>query len=233
MIEIKQSGEGLQVATLNRSPVNALDFDLIRDCEEAFAALAAHPPARGLILTGTGPTFSAGVDVRAFGGYDRDTRHAMVLAITRMTAALLAIPCPVVAAINGHALGGGFVLALCCDFRLVTDDPAIKLGMPEAQAGVPFPAGPRRIIQSELAPPLLRRLALSSLILPPRDLVGAGVLDALTMADDLLAGAEKAMDQLSAQPGFAAVKRQIRGDLADEVARLAASGTDPYLDSFG
>jgi enoyl-CoA hydratase len=156
-----------------------------------------------------------------------------VLAITRMTAALLAIPSPVVAAINGHALGGGFVLALCCDYRLVVDDPSIKLGIPEAQAGVPFPVGPTHIIQHELPAPLLRRLALASAIMSPRVLTEAGVFDQVVAADALEAEASAAALRLAAQPAFATVKRQVRGALADTVASLAAAGTDPYIDSFG
>jgi hypothetical protein len=51
-----------------------------------------------------------------------------------------------VAAINGHALGGGFVLALACDYRIAADNEAAKLGMTEAQAGIPFPAGPLEVM---------------------------------------------------------------------------------------
>ncbi|MGG6549668.1 UNVERIFIED_CONTAM: enoyl-CoA hydratase/isomerase family protein, partial [Prevotella sp. 15_C9] len=77
-----------------------------------------------------------------------------------MVARLLAIETPVVAAINGHALGGGFVLMLACDYRLGADTAAAKLGMTEAQAGIPFPAGPLEVMRHELAPTLLRRLTL-------------------------------------------------------------------------
>jgi peptidoglycan/LPS O-acetylase OafA/YrhL len=100
-----------------------------------------------VVLTGGGQVFSAGVDTRAFARYSRDQRQAMVRAITRMVAQLLAIPVPVVAAVNGHALGGGFVLMLACDYRIAVDVEAAKFGMTEAQAGIPFPAGPLEIIR--------------------------------------------------------------------------------------
>ena len=233
MIEVTQDAAGVDVVTLARPPVNALDLDAIFLLESTFRTFANTPPARGLVLTGKGAMFSAGVDVRAFTGYDSATRRTMVLEITRMTAALLAIPSPVVAAINGHALGGGFVLALCCDYRLVVDAPAVKLGIPEAQAGVPFPVGPTHIIQHEVPAPLLRRLALASAIMSPRALTEAGVFDQAATADALVADASAAVVRLAAQPAFATVKRQVRGALADTVAALAAAGTDPYLDSFG
>jgi len=127
-----------RLITIDRPPVNALDLDTILALDRAFAAAAQETPNNGVVLTGGGQVFSAGVDTRAFAGYSREQRHAMVLAITRMVSHLLAIPVPVVAAVNGHALGGGFVLLLGCDYRIAAQSDTTKLGMTEARAGIPF-----------------------------------------------------------------------------------------------
>jgi enoyl-CoA hydratase/carnithine racemase len=103
---------GVAVVRLARPPVNALDLSMIEELESTFARLANAAPRIGVVLTGAGNTFSAGVDTKAFVSYSREERHRMVLAITCMTAALLALPCPLIAAVNGHAPGGGFVLML-------------------------------------------------------------------------------------------------------------------------
>lgn len=219
--------------TIDRPPVNALDLEAIASLEQAFADAAGEVPRNGVVLTGAGSVFSAGVDTRAFAGYGREQRRAMVLAITRMVARLLAIPVPVVAAINGHALGGGFVLMLGCDYRVAADNPQSKLGMTEAQAGIPFPAGPLEVMRHELAPELLRRLSLASSVLDPRALAGLNVLDELCAGEELATLSLARAKSLAAQPGFRAVKRQIRGALADRVAALAASREDAFLAAFG
>ena len=218
--------------TIDRPPVNALDLDTVIALEQAFSAAARYAP-QGVVLAGSGQVFSAGVDTRSFARYGRDQRHAMVLAITRMVAQLLSIPSPVVAAVNGHALGGGFVLMLGCDYRIATDSESAKLGMTEAQAGIPFPAGPLEIIDHELAPELLRRLTLTSAVLNPHELIAARVMDALCRLEDIETRSLAAAKGLAAQPGFCAVKRQIRGPLAERVAALAASGQDASLGEFG
>ena len=133
--------------TIDRPPVNALDLDAVAALQQAFAAARQDVPRGGVVLTERGQIFSAGVDTRAFASYSGDRRQAMVRAITQMVAQLLAIPVPVVGAVNGHALGGGFVLMLACDYRIAADVEAAKLGMIEAQAGIPFPAGPLEIIR--------------------------------------------------------------------------------------
>jgi enoyl-CoA hydratase len=218
---------------IDRPPVNALDHDTILALQKAFAVAAQDNPRNGVVLTGGGQVFSAGVDTRAFAGYGREQRHAMVHAITAMVAELLAIAVPVVAAINGHALGGGFVLMLGCDYRIATDAEAAKLGMTEAQAGIPFPAGPLEIMRHELAPELLRRLTLTSAVLGGRALHEAGVIDALCPPDELASRAAETAKRMAAQPAFGAVKQQIRGGLRAHLADLAARRQDPFIAAFG
>ena len=231
-IRTEARGDALLI-TIDRPPVNALDLETIEAMQYAFAKAAAQAPGAGVVLTGAGErAFSAGVDTQAFVGYDKGQRRKLVLAITAMTASLLAIPCPVVAAVNGHALGGGFVLMLACDFRLDPQGDAARFGLTEAQAGVPFPAGPTEIIRSELPPTLLRRWTLSSATSTADTLIREGVLDELQPAAELVPKAIERATALAAQPAFRAVKRQVRGPLAERVAALAASGDDPFVAAF-
>ncbi len=95
---------GAVVVSLARPPVNALDLAMIEELGSIFSGLARTAPSFGVVLTGAGSAFSAGVDTKAFLAYDLDERRRMALAITRMTASILSLPCPLVAAVNGHAL---------------------------------------------------------------------------------------------------------------------------------
>jgi enoyl-CoA hydratase len=217
--------DGTLLLTIDRPPVNALDLETIAELERVFAAATREAPQGGVVLTGGGQVFSAGVDTRAFASYSRDQRQAMVRAITQMAAQLLAIPVPVVAAVNGHALGGGFVLMLACDYRIAADIEAAKLGMTEAQAGIPFPAGPLEIIRHELAPELLRHLTLTSAVLGVCELLNSRTIDELCAVDDLTPRSLAQAKCLAAQPAFRTVKRQIRGRLAQRVAALARGGS--------
>lgn len=218
--------DGVAVLRLTRPPVNALDLPTILALEAAFARLIDERPV-GLVLGGAGGVFCAGVDTRAFATYSGGQKAEMVWAITRMVHRLYGLPFPTVAAIGGHALGGGLVLALACDMRLAADRPDAKLGLTEARAGVPFPAGPLEVIRAELPPPLLRRLTLTSATLPPADLHALGVLDGLVPPDDIEARAIHTAKDLATQPAFQVVKHQVRGPALARLAELAASGHDP------
>jgi enoyl-CoA hydratase len=122
---------------------------------------------------------------------------------------------------------------LACDCRIAVDLETVKLGMTEAQAGIPFPAGPLEVMRHELAPETLRRLTLTSAVLNPRELLQARILDALCAVEDLKSRSVALAGSLSTQPAFRAVKRQIRGALAARVTTLAASGHDDFLADFG
>ncbi len=225
-------GETL-VLTFNRPPVNAFDLPAVRGIERAFREAASASPRGGVVVTGAGSTFSAGVDVKAYSAYGAQERREMALAITRGAAALLSIPCPVVTAVNGHALGGGFVLMLGGDFRIANGDPAVRFGIPEAAQGVPFPAGPCAICAAELPVALWRRLGLTGDVVAGGELLVHGVVDALAPADEILSAAIDRARCMAAQADFLVVKRQVRGPLIECVQALAARGDEPFLDAFG
>ena len=218
--------DGVAVLRINRPPVNALDLPTILELEATFARLGTEGPA-GLVLTGVGGVFCAGVDTRAFAGYSGGERAEMVWAITRMVHRLYGLPFPTVAAIGGHAMGGGLVLALACDLRIAADVPDARLGLTEARAGVPFPAGPLEVIRAELSPPLLRRMTLTSAVLTPAEADALGVIDTLHAPEALEAAAIVAASELASQPAFGTVKHQLRGPTLARLAQLAASGDDP------
>lgn len=213
--------------TIARPPVNALDTQAVIAVQTAFLSAPKDMP---IILTGTGSSFCAGVDTRAYNVYSPDEKADLILALTSMTAAILAHPAPVIAALNGHALGGGFIFMLACDVRIVSDSMKSRFGLTEARAGVPFPAGPLQVIRHEVAPGLLRRLTLTSETISASELLAHDLVDAISSSDDLLSNAIQMARETASQPAFEHVKQQMRGDLIETVAALAHSGEDPLAE---
>lgn len=227
-VSVRDRGACAEIV-LDRPPANAFDIETV---QELISAVQGIEPGRPIILTGAGGIFSAGVDTKAFAGYAPAEKAEMVRAITRMTACLLNHSGPLLTAVDGHALGGGFVLALCGDYRLATQRETAKYGLTEAKAGIPFPAGPAEIIRHELHASFLRRLTLTSEVVGIDEMLMAGTFDRAVPRDELLARAAEIAETMASQPGFAMVKRQIRGALADHLSALAASGEDPLADQL-
>jgi enoyl-CoA hydratase/carnithine racemase len=116
----------------NEERRGALDHEILDTLAETVAEL----DARCLLLTGTGPVFSAGYDLGNLEGREFEENAEKLVAHPFHSAleALEAFPYPVVAALNGHAIGGGLELALTCDIRIAAT--GIKLGMPPAKLGL-------------------------------------------------------------------------------------------------
>jgi enoyl-CoA hydratase len=224
-VELKEI-DGVRLVVINRPKWNLLDMDMI---EQLSLTFEWHDPDRPLVLAGEGDVFSAGVDTKAFVQYDAGGRLELARKITRMTAHLLSIKAPVVAAIPGHAIGGGFVLTLCADYRVAVDDPNARFALGEAKAGVPFPAGPMTIIRHEIHAPYLRRLTLSGAVVSSSELVAQGIFDAAVPPAEVLPTAIAAATDFSGQAAWRAVKQQLRGRLREGVLQLAKDGQEPYF----
>ncbi len=148
--------DGIAVLSLDRkdSPVNAMSQDVLLELGDIIERLAIDPP-KGVVVRSTKPAgFIAGADLKEFQEFDR--RGTVNDAIRRgqtVYQKLSELPCPTVAAIHGHCLGGGTELALACRYRVASNDPSTRIGLPETQLGI-FPSwgGSSRLPQLVGAP---------------------------------------------------------------------------------
>ena len=140
LLDVEQRS-GVTVLRLRHGKVNALDVDLLRAIT---VAMREAPPDAAVVITGAGNAFSAGVDLKRI----VDGGHSYVREfLPLLSAAFMAVfdhPGPVVAAINGHAIAGGCVLAAACDLRLMSRG---TIGLAELSVGVPFPQAAVEILR--------------------------------------------------------------------------------------
>ena len=227
MIEFERSAAGPIVVRLDRPPVNALDLELVQAITAAIArAIGERGPA--IVLTGAGRCFSAGIDTKVVPTYTEQQRRTAIGAINTMVSTVYAAPVPVVAALNGHALGGGLVLALACDRRIASTGH-YRLALNEVMAGVPFPAGPLAVVRAELDAPVVRDLCLTGRAIGPEEALALRVVDELAEPAQLLEAALARAAQLASPRVYETVKRQFRGPVAERLERIASSGDDPLL----
>jgi enoyl-CoA hydratase len=143
-------GDGVVLLRLNRPErLNALNADLVGELQRAFASLATERDVRVVILTGTGRGFCSGIDVRDFGpgvpaaGDPAMERMRFQEMMAGLPQAVRALPQPVIAAVNGPAVGGGLALALAADVRICSAsasfaNAAILLGLSGAEMGMSY-----------------------------------------------------------------------------------------------
>src|SRR5689334_8529697 len=158
MIQLETSN-GISTLRLNRPPANALDLPFLTELGDAFTELENQTEVRALIVTGRDKFFSAGLDLKAVPAYSADEQRLLASELNRMVGRLYGLPLPVIAAVNGHCIAGGVIVALCCDYRIAAAGD-YKIGLTEARVGVVFPVGPMAVVQGELSAPAARRAVL-------------------------------------------------------------------------
>jgi enoyl-CoA hydratase len=167
---------------------------------------------RAVVLIGTGRIFSAGVDLLRLldGGPVYISRF--LPALSTMLATVFSHPAPVVAAINGHAVAGGCVLACAADKRLMARD-AGRIGVTELLVGVPFPAAAMEIMRCATAPQYFEDAIFSGATYTPPEAVARGLVHDIVDPHVLIERAVAAAKTLAAlsPPAFATTKRQTRG----------------------
>jgi enoyl-CoA hydratase len=228
---IREDIQDIAILRLAHGKVSALDVALCRALTKELDDIASSS-RRAMVLTGTGAAFSAGVDL--FRVLDGGTVYLQEF-LPEMEAffrALLAFPKPLVAAINGHAIAGGCIIAAACDHRVMTEGPA-RIGVPELAVGVPFPTLPFEMVRARVSPANFRHLVLSGKTVTPPDALALGLIDEIAPGDVLIARAQHAAAQMMQIPAiaFALTKRAFVEPILER-ARSAASLNDDVLEAW-
>jgi len=222
--------DGICVFSLARPPVNAINLDVLRQADAALRDLEQQADLGALVLTGSGRCFSAGLDLKAIPAYSPADQQQTILTLNRVVTRLYRMSVPTVAAVNGHAIAGGLILALTCDYRIGTR-AACELGLTEVRVGIPFPAAPLAVAKAELAPDVMRRLMLTGRNIDSQTALDQHVLDELEAPERVVPRALEVAKDLAAIPrdAFGRVKRQVRGEMIDRLSALMEADTDPLL----
>ena len=183
--------------TLDRPPVNAVDLEVIDEFLRAVADVAADPAVRAVIVTGRERRFCAGADIAMLQDLSPQNQ-ARARRWVDVQAGLEGMPKPVVAAINGYALGGGAELALACDVRLMARGG--EIGFPEIRLGF-FPgAGGTQRLTRLLGPARALRLMMEGRRLGADEARSLGLVDEVVPADLLQQTARDVAERLAAGP---------------------------------
>jgi enoyl-CoA hydratase len=187
---ITETRDDVTVLRIEHGRVGALDVELLDALAEAVSA-----SDRALVITGSGSAFSAGVDLRRILDGGRPYTEQLLTALTRLFRVVFDHPRPTVAAVNGHAIAGGCVLALACDLRLMS---AGRMGLAELTVGVPFPTAALEIVRHALGP-RAGQVLLGAQTVDRDAALAVGLVDELTEPGDLLPRALALADELAAR----------------------------------
>lgn len=219
MFEIHRSGQ-IAVIEMAHGKANALDTEF---CEALVGALnELEASTNAVVISGRGPIFSAGVDLLRALDEGPEYFESFLPALHRLYERVFNFPKPVVAAINGHAIAGGCVLACATDWRVMTSEKG-RIGVTELLVGLPLPALAFEIMRFVSAPQRFEEIIFTGATFTPDVGHALGLVDELTSAADVTSRALAAAERLASlsPPAFALTKRQSRQPVTE---RMAASG---------
>lgn len=207
-IDVKRDGAIARVV-MHRKGINAIAEDLLQELAEAFDELGKDASVRVVVLSSEYEKyFSVGADLTAMATIDRGADDAadQIQAFMRRNeerfSAIERCPKPVIAAINGHALGGGSELALACDFRIMVEDGRSRIGQTESSLGIiPGGGGTQRL------PRLIGKRAVRYMIestrLSAKEAEAVGWVDRAVAPEDLNASVDELANRLAKGPTLA------------------------------
>ena len=217
-VDVRRDG-GIARVVMHRKGNNSIAEDLMSELAAAFDELGKDPSVRVVVLASEYEKyFSVGADLTSLMGVDRESADAprqIADFMTRMNAHFSAIercPKPVIAAINGHALGGGSELTLCCDFRIMVEDGRSKIGQTESALGIIPGAGGTQRLPRLIGTARAKRYLIESARLSAREAEAVGWVDRAVAPEQLQAAVDELAGRLAkgATLAIALIKDAVR-----------------------
>lgn len=223
----RQDTDGIAVLHLRHGKANAFDIELLEHLDSVLVELSEDESVRAVVVTGNGRMFSAGVDLVRVHDGGADYLERFLPALSRALDTLFLLPLPVVAAVDGHAIAGGLIVAMSADRVLMARGEG-KVGLTELRVGVPFPGIPLEVVRYRLGNLATEALVYEAGLVDAEEAERRKLVDRLVAPEDLLLEAIVAAGGLAKLPrqAFALSKRQLRGSA---MARAADHDDDAVL----
>jgi len=227
---VVEKAEGVAMVRLQTGKANAINPAFI---VAANAALDAAAGAGAVVLTGVGRSFCAGLDLVTLYEFGRGQLLTFMGQFDRLVLRLFTWPRPVVAAVNGHAIAGGCILALACDVRIMARGE-FKVGLNEIELGLPLPTSALEVARASLQPGQLETMLYGGQLYGPEELEAKGVVDSLANPDTLLIESQVVARHLAAKPAlaFTELKESLRRPFADRIEAAIRAATDRFVEAW-
>jgi len=199
----------IAVLELNRGVTNALNLQLLQELAEAIRLVRESAEIRSLVLTSANDKFfSIGLDIPHLLDLGQEDAASFYWAFNQVCLGLFTLPKPTVAAITGHAIAGGCILALCCDFRLIAEGRRL-MGLNEVKLGLPVPYLADCLLRQIAGARQARDMMETGEFYRPEELLRLGIVDQVLPLDEVRTEAMKKGRALGALPAhaFGVIKR--------------------------
>jgi enoyl-CoA hydratase/carnithine racemase len=228
-----QVEDGVGTIRLDRPKMNAIDEQLHFEVRAAAMEASKRAEVRAVVLYGGERVFAAGADIKAMSQLDDTAMVAWGRELTNSFTAVARIPKPVIAAITGYALGGGYELALCADFRVL--GASAKIGQPEIQLGIIPGAGGTQRLARLVGPAKAKDLIFTGRHVGAEEALEIGMADAVVPDDEVYATAVAMARKFAAGPplALAAAKQAIDEGLELPIEQGLALESRLFAELFG
>ena len=221
-------GESAVTLQMSYGKVNAMDIEFCQAIHAELSKLGQDDQCKAVVIRGSGKVFSAGIDLKRWLVEPADYVAPFIDELERLFQTVFCFDKPVVAAINGHAIAGGCMLAGACDFRVI--ERQAKIGIPEMRVGVPLPTTAIEIMRFKAKSSAFESVISGGATFVGPEAVEVGLADVSCESTHLNAEVAAAIERLCCIPQqtFSLTKRQAR----NPVMRIIRESTSELREEF-
>ena len=223
--------DGIATVKLDRGKVNALNEPLIEQLHGCFADIETNRDVRAVILTGQGKFFSFGFDIPEFLSYPKESFTGYLAKFTGLYTSMFLFSKPVVAALNGHTIAGGCMIALACDTRVMVSEKA-KISLNEINFGSSVFAGSVEMLKFCVGRKNAETILYSGAMYSAEEALRLGLIDRISSPEELMDDAGKAARELAGKDlaAFKSLKGLLRRPVAEEMVNREKDSIREFVD---
>ena len=227
----KEFQDHLAILRLNNKPTNPISSQMVDELSRALSEIKGT--ARGLVLCGGDPFFSVGFDLPEVLKFDRPAMSDYFERFNQLCLDLFTLPVPTVCALAGHAVAGGNILALTCDYRYAASEDK-KIGLNELPLGVPVPYLADMMLRHTIGNRYASQMIYGGQFMSFADAKIIGLVDVIGPPDELEDFTLERLSQIASHPGeaFAAIKANKTEDIKRRYEANGRSKNEEFLDCW-